>query len=163
MNMNNNKKFKRVLLASILLIPIMSLTTFADQIIIPAGTNKSVKGPEEYFTGDAQIDMLYNPTKETPVSAGYVTFEPGARTNWHIHQKGQQLIVTSGVGLTQEWGGKIQEIRSGDVVICPPNVKHWHGAAPETAMTHLAVTSYDEKGNGVEWMEKVTDKQYSEK
>lgn len=159
MNMN----LRKILLTSIVLVPIMTFTTFANQKIIPAGANKSVKGTKEYFTGDARIDMVYNSTKETPVSAGYVTFEPGARTDWHIHPKGQQLIVISGVGLTQEWGGKIQEIKSGDVMICPPNVKHWHGAAPDIAMTHLAITGYDEDGNGVEWMEKVTEEQYSEK
>ena len=93
---------------------------------------------------------------------GSVTFEPGARSNWHIHPVGQALIVTSGVGLTQEWGKPIREIRAGDVVVCPAGVKHWHGASPNSAMTHIAVTE-DKDGSCVQWLEKVTDEQYGGK
>ena len=88
------------------------------------------------------------------------TFEPGARTNWHTHPLGQTLLVTFGVGLTQEWGGPVQIIRQGDVVLCPPNVKHWHGAAPDTTMTHLAIGERLD-GKSVTWMEQVSDEQYN--
>ncbi|WP_244110070.1 (R)-mandelonitrile lyase [Burkholderia ambifaria] len=93
-------------------------------------------------------------------SGGLVTFEPGARSAWHTHPKGQYFVVVSGVGYTQEWGEPIRELRPGDVVWCPPGVKHWHGAAPANAMTHLAVTGTVD-GKNVEWMEKVTDEQYN--
>ena len=89
-----------------------------------------------------------------------VTFEPGARSAWHTHPAGQRLVVISGVGLTQEWGKPVQVIRPGDVVWCPPGVKHWHGAASATAMTHLAVTGTVD-GKNVKWMEKVSDEQYN--
>jgi quercetin dioxygenase-like cupin family protein len=93
------------------------------------------------------------------VSGAYVTFEPGARTAWHVHPAGQRLVVISGVGRTQEWGKAVQEIHPGDVVVCPPGVKHWHGAAPTIALTHLAVTGVVD-GKSVEWMEKVAEGQY---
>ena len=160
--MKNRKKsfqFKKIPIFIFIFIITTSVITFSEQIFIPVGTNKSVKGGSN-FTGTARIDMLYGATKERPVSAGYVTFEPGARTDWHTHNKGQQLIVTSGIGFTQEWGGKLQVIKPGDVIICPPNVKHWHGASPDTAMTHLAITNYDENGEAVRWLEKVTNNQY---
>jgi quercetin dioxygenase-like cupin family protein len=118
-----------------------------------------VPGPSDFFTGQARIDPVWPAGAEINASGGLVTFEPGARSAWHTHPKGQHLMVVSGVGLTQEWGGPIQEIRAGDVVWCPPGVKHWHGAAPRTAMTHLAITG-SENGKNVEWMEKVSDEQY---
>ncbi|MFT0182712.1 cupin domain-containing protein [Pseudomonas benzopyrenica] len=89
-----------------------------------------------------------------------VTFEPGARSAWHTHPLGQRLVVMSGVGLTQQWGQPIQELRPGDVVWCPPGIKHWHGAAPTTAMTHLAVTG-TQAGHNVDWLEQVSDEQYA--
>ncbi|WP_423236668.1 (R)-mandelonitrile lyase [Burkholderia multivorans] len=95
-------------------------------------------------------------------SGGLVTFEPGARSAWHTHPYGQYLMVTSGVGLIQEWGKPIREIHPGDVVWCPPDVKHWHGASPATAMTHLAVTGTVD-GKNAEWLEKVTDDQYNDR
>ena len=88
-----------------------------------------------------------------------VTFEPGARSHWHTHPVGQALIVTSGIGLTQEWGKPIQEVRPGDVIICPVGVKHWHGAAPSSSMTHISIAE-DKDGYGVDWLEEVTDDQY---
>jgi quercetin dioxygenase-like cupin family protein len=94
-----------------------------------------------------------------PFSGAYVTFEPGARSAWHTHPAGQHLIVTSGVGWTQEWGGPVTETRTGDVVWCPPGVKHWHGAKPTTAMTHVALTG-TAGGKNVDWLEKVSDEQY---
>lgn len=130
------------------------------QQITRAGTQASVAGPAENFTGHVRVDPLFPNTNDIQVSGAYVTFEPGARSAWHTHPAGQRLVVVSGVGLTQEWGKPVQEIRPGDVVVCPPGVKHWHGAAPTTAMTHLAVSGVLD-GKTVEWMEKVADDQYN--
>lgn len=130
------------------------------QTIIHNGSQPSVKGPAEFFTGTVRIDYLFPAKAPTQASGAYVTFEPGARSAWHVHPVGQKLIVTAGRGLTQQWGGPVQEIHAGDVVICPAKVKHWHGASPTTAMTHIAITE-EQNGKNVEWMEKVTDAQYS--
>jgi quercetin dioxygenase-like cupin family protein len=132
------------------------------QTIARAGSQPSVKGPAEYFTGNVRIDPLFAAKDAAPYSGGYVTFEPGARSFWHIHPTGQHLLVTAGVGRTGEWGGRVEEIRAGDVIWCPPKVKHWHGASPTTAMTHIAITG-SQGGKNVEWMEKVTDEQYNAK
>jgi 4-carboxymuconolactone decarboxylase len=129
------------------------------QTITPAGSQPSAKGPAEYFTGNARVEPLFSPKDSAPYSGAYVTFEPGARSNWHTHPTGQHLIVTHGVGRTQEWGGPIVEVRAGDHIWCPPGVKHWHGASPTTAMTHIALTGTRD-GKNVEWMERVTDEQY---
>ena len=125
-----------------------------------AGTQPSAAGPADYFTGRVRVDPVWPADNDINASGGMVTFEPGARSAWHTHPKGQRLVVMSGVGLTQEWGKPVQEIRPGDVVWCPPGVKHWHGAAPTTAMSHLAVTGTVD-GKNVKWMEKVTDEQYN--
>ncbi|MBT2324722.1 cupin domain-containing protein [Variovorax paradoxus] len=130
------------------------------QQITRAGDQPSAAGPAEFFTGRARIDPVWPADKNINASGGLVTFEPGARSAWHTHPAGQRLVVTSGVGLTQEWGKPVQVIRPGDVVWCPPGVKHWHGAALGTAMTHLAVTGTVD-GKNVTWMEKVTDEQYN--
>ncbi len=132
------------------------------QIVIPGGSRPSSAAPKQNFTGNVRVDPAFDAQAPQRVYGAYVTFEPGARTNWHTHPLGQTLIVTFGVGLTQEWGGPIQVIRQGDVVLCPPNVKHWHGAASDTAMTHLAIGERLD-GNSVTWMEKVTDEQYNAK
>jgi quercetin dioxygenase-like cupin family protein len=129
------------------------------QTISRSGSQPSAKGPAEYFTGSVRVDPLFAANDSTHVTGGYVTFEPGARSAWHTHPAGQHLIVTAGSGWTQEWGGPVAEIRAGDVVWCPPGVKHWHGASPATAMTHIALTG-TRNGKNVEWMEKVTDEQY---
>ena len=110
------------------------------QHISRAGSQASMAGPAEYFTGPVRVDPLYPATDEINASAAYVSFEAGARSAWHTHPAGQRLVVTSGIGRVQEWGKPIQEIRPGDVIVCPPGVKHWHGAAPTSPMTHLAVT-----------------------
>lgn len=133
----------------------------AAQTIVRAGAKASSVGPEQFFTGRIRLDPVYDATDSINASGAYVTFEPGARSAWHTHPKGQHLIVTQGVGLTGEWGKPVQEIKPGDVVWCPPGVKHWHGAAPNTAMTHLTVTGHDEKNLNVTWMEKVSDEQYN--
>ncbi len=133
----------------------------AAQTIVRAGEKASSVGPEQFFTGRIRLDPVYGATDSINASGAYVTFEPGARSAWHTHPKGQHLIVTQGVGRTGEWGKPVQEIKPGDVVWCPPGVKHWHGAAPNTAMTHLTVTGHDEKNQNVTWMEKVSDEQYN--
>lgn len=130
------------------------------QEIIPAGTQASAVGPAEYFTGRVRVDPVWAADRNINTSGAWVTFEPGARSAWHTHPAGQRLVVLSGVGLTQEWGKQVQIIRPGDVVACPPGVKHWHGAGPTTAMTHLAVTGTAD-GKNVTWMEKVSDEQYN--
>jgi quercetin dioxygenase-like cupin family protein len=132
------------------------------QTISRAGTRASIKGPTELFTGDARIDPLFPSNETAHYSGAYVTFEPGARSAWHIHPAGQHILVTSGVGRLQEWGGPVEEIKPGDVIWCPPGVKHWHGASHNTAMTHIVITGYL-NGRNVEWKEKVTDAQYSGK
>ena len=123
------------------------------------GTQASAKGPDDWFTGTVRIDSMFDRSDPARVSGAIVTFEPGARTAWHTHPLGQTLIVTSGCGWAQRAGGPVEEIRPGDVVWFPPGEKHWHGASPTTAMTHIAI---QEKLNGspVDWMEKVTDEQY---
>ncbi|VVQ38378.1 hypothetical protein PS943_05821 [Pseudomonas fluorescens] len=128
----------------------------AAQQIRRAGTQASAAGPADYFSGRVRVDPLFPATGEINASGAYVTFEPGACSAWHTHPAGQRLVVIAGVGLTQEWGKPVQEIRPGDVIVCPPGVKHWHGAAPTSAMTHLAVTGVVE-GKSVQWLEKVTD------
>jgi len=130
------------------------------QEVVRAGSQPSAAGPETFFTGRVRVDPIWNANSDINASGAHVTFEPGARSAWHTHPKGQRLVVVSGVGRTQEWGKAIQEIRPGDSVWCPPGVKHWHGAAPTTAMTHLTVTGTVD-GKNVEWMEKVSDDQYT--
>jgi quercetin dioxygenase-like cupin family protein len=123
------------------------------------GSQPSQKGPEEYFTGSVRIDSAFQGNTPARVGGAIVTFEPGARTAWHTHPLGQTLIVTSGCGWVQSEGGPKVEIRPGDVVWCPPNEKHWHGATPTTAMTHIAIVEKLD-GKTVEWMEKVSDEEY---
>jgi quercetin dioxygenase-like cupin family protein len=129
------------------------------QHVTHSGSRPSQKGSAEWFTGSVRIDPLFDANAPGRASGGAVTFEPGARSNWHTHPLGQTLIVTAGRGWTQCWGGSIEEILPGDVITCPPGVKHWHGATPTTGMTHIAIQEVLD-GNAVEWMEKVTDDQY---
>ena len=103
------------------------------------GSVPSRKGSIENFTGDVRINPLFEASDPSRVSGASVSFEPGAHTAWHTHPLGQTLIVTAGLGWTQCWGGPVEEIRPGDVIRCPPGVKHWHGATPTTAMTHIAI------------------------
>ncbi|WP_113267560.1 (R)-mandelonitrile lyase [Agrobacterium cavarae] len=128
--------------------------------ITRAGTKPSGKGPADYFTGTVRIDPLFNPHDTERVQGAQVTFEPGARTAWHTHPLGQTLIVTSGSGLVQREGGPIEKIAPGDVVWFSPGEKHWHGASPQTAMTHIAIQEVKD-GKAVDWMEHVTDAQYT--
>jgi quercetin dioxygenase-like cupin family protein len=125
------------------------------------GSQPSGKGPEDWFTGTVRVDPLFQATAPARGSGASVTFEPGARTAWHTHPLGQTLIVTAGCGRVQREGNPIDEIHPGDVVQFAPNEKHWHGAAPTTAMTHIAIQeSLD--GQAVNWMEKVSDEQYGQ-
>jgi len=125
-----------------------------------AGSQASGKGPADWFTGMVRIDSLFQAAAPARAMGAAVTFEPGARTAWHTHPLGQTLIVTAGSGLAQRWDGPIEQIRPGDVVWFPPGEKHWHGATPTTAMTHIAIQEALD-GKAVDWMEKVTDKQYT--
>lgn len=127
--------------------------------IIRSGSQPSAKGSAEWFTGTVRIDPLFQAPEPAFVQCASVTFEPGARTAWHTHPLGQTLVVTAGCGRVQRWEQRIEEIRPGDVVWIPPGEKHWHGASPTTAMTHIAI---QEKLDGkmVDWMEQVTEEQY---
>jgi 4-carboxymuconolactone decarboxylase len=127
--------------------------------ITRSGSQPSSRAPAEHFTGSVRIDRLFQANDPARAAGAYVTFEPGARTAWHTHPLGQILIVTAGSGRVQRWGGPIEEIRPGDVVQIPPGVKHWHGAAPDTAMTHIAITEHLD-GKSVDWLEKVSDAEY---
>jgi quercetin dioxygenase-like cupin family protein len=124
-----------------------------------SGSKPSGKGPAEYFTGAVRIDPLFHPPAPTRAVGASVTFEPGARTAWHTHPLGQTLIVLAGHGWAQRWGGPVEEIRPGDVVWFPPGEKHWHGATPTTAMTHIAIQEQLD-GRTVDWLEQVSDQQY---
>jgi quercetin dioxygenase-like cupin family protein len=123
------------------------------------GSLASMRGPSDWFTGTVRIDPLFQPNEARRAGAATVTFEPGARTAWHTHPLGQTLIVVSGCGRVQREGGPIEEIRPGDVIWFAPGEKHWHGAAPTTAMTHIA-TQEQLNGKVVDWLEHVSDEQY---
>lgn len=123
------------------------------------GSQPSSKGPADWFTGTVRIDPLFQAKAPARATGASVTFEPGARTAWHTHPLGQILIVTSGCGLVQSWEGSVKKIRPGDVISCPPDEKHWHGATPTTAVTHMAIQEHL-NDKVVEWMEHVSDEQY---
>lgn len=127
--------------------------------ITRVGSQPSTKGPANYFTGSVRVDPLFSPNEVTRAAGANVTFEPGARTAWHSHPLGQTLIVTAGCGLIQLWGSSIEEIHPGDVIWIAPNEKHWHGATPTTAMTHISIVE-QLAGQVPDWQEKVTDEQY---
>jgi quercetin dioxygenase-like cupin family protein len=127
--------------------------------ITRGGSQASNKGPADWFTGTVRIDPLFQAKAPARAAGASVTFEPGARTAWHTHPLGQTLIVTAGCGWVQQEGGPVEEVRPGDVVWFPPRVKHWHGASPSTAMTHIAIQEGLD-GKVVDWLEKVSDEQY---
>ncbi len=124
-----------------------------------AGSQPSARGPAEWFTGVVRLDPLFEAPEPARLQTVCVTFEPGARTAWHTHPLGQMLFVTAGCGWVQRWGGAVEEIRPGDVVWFAPGEKHWHGATPATAMTHIAIQERLD-GRAVDWLEHVTDEQY---
>ena len=127
-----------------------------------SGSQTASKGPTDWFTGNVRIDPLFEAPHPARVRGASVTFDPGARTAWHTHPLGQTLFVTAGCGRAQRQGGPIEELRPGDIVWFEPNEKHWHGAAPTTAMTHIAIHEALD-GKTVDWMEHVTDEQYRRK
>ena len=118
------------------------------------------RGPSDWFTGAVYVDAVAAPVGASQVSASMVHFTPGARTAWHTHPNGQTIFVLEGVGLTQRRGGPIEVIRPGDRVFFEPGEEHWHGAAPDRFMTHLAMVHVDDQGNGATWGEHVTDSEY---
>src|SRR5215212_4558913 len=128
-------------------------------VITRGGTRPFRPAPPQNFTGTAQVEMLFDAVEPSHASAGSVTFEPGARTAWHTHPRGQILIVTAGVGRVQRWGDTVEEIHAGDVVRIPAGQKHWHGASAQASMTHIAISEHRD-GTVVQWMEQVTDEQY---
>lgn len=130
--------------------------------LIKKGEGQKFKGSEEYFTGDVEVESITSPNSSSHFGIAYVTFQAGARSAWHTHPAGQHLIVVEGIGLTKEEGKPIQEFRAGDVLYCPPNVKHWHGASTNSYMKHIAITGVS-NGSGVVWMEKVTDEEYNKR
>jgi quercetin dioxygenase-like cupin family protein len=127
--------------------------------IVRSGSQPSAKGSADYFTGSVRIDAPFKTEAPARASGATVTFEPGARTAWHTHPLGQTLLVISGCGRVQREGGPVEDIRAGDIVWFPPGEKHWHGASPATAMSHIAIAEALD-GKVVDWMEKVTDEQY---
>ncbi|MBN9551980.1 MAG: cupin domain-containing protein [Alphaproteobacteria bacterium] len=127
--------------------------------ILRAGTRPSGQGPADWFTGTVRIDPLFNPFDAARVQGAQVTFEPGARTAWHTHPLGQTLIVVSGLGRVRREDGPVEEIRPGDIVWFAPGEKHWHGASPKTAMTHIALQEVKD-GKVVDWLEHVSDADY---
>lgn len=128
--------------------------------ITRSGAHSSIAGRAEWFTGTVRVEPLFDREPPARAAAATVTFEPGARTAWHTHPLGQTLIITSGVGLVQRWGDPMEEVRSRDVVWFPPGEKHWHGASPATAMTHIAVQEKLD-GKAVDWLEHVSADQYA--
>ena len=131
-------------------------------VISPNGSRPNVSGSPSNFTGSVVVEPLYGANEYIRATGGLVTFAPGARSAWHTHPAGQILIVTDGVGWVQEQGGAKREIKPGDVIWCPPGVKHWHGATATTSVRHIAITGMQD-GKNVEWMEHVTDEQYGTK
>ncbi|WP_186371663.1 cupin domain-containing protein [Yersinia alsatica] len=153
----------KLLAASTVILSMLSPAACADveekMKITQSGSQPSRPGPENYFTGQVRIDAPFQATAPARVGGATVTFEPGARTAWHTHPLGQTLIITQGRGWIQEWGKEIKEMNQGDIVWIPEGVKHWHGATPDTAMTHIAIAE-SLNGSPVEWLEKVSDEQY---
>jgi 4-carboxymuconolactone decarboxylase len=146
----------KLLVSLIPAFALASVATAQDIIIARTGSQSPQTGPAEYFTGTVRVERLFDAAAPARASGGLVTFEAGARSAWHTHPLGQILIVTAGIGRVQHWGGPIQEIRKGDTVRIPPNVKHWHGASPASSMSHIAISEQLD-GKAVEWMEKVSD------
>lgn len=132
------------------------------QTIKKASQQQVIEGPDKIFTGTVAIKPLTDVTESMNASSAYVSFNASARSFWHTHPKGQYLVVTEGEGVVQEWGKPAEKIAVGDVIYCPPGVKHWHGASNHSAMTHLSIAGSDENGKNVDWLEPVSDEQYLE-
>ena len=151
---------KRVLLAAALLGGAGPALASGEVVVTRAGSQPSSAGAPENFTGSVRVDDRFQGTEPSCIGGGTVTFAPGARTAWHTHPLGQTLIVTAGIGLVQHWDGPVRQIRPGDGVWIPPGVKHWYGATPTNGMSHIAFSEALD-GKTVDWMEHVTDEQYS--
>lgn len=152
---------KRLIATTLSLGLLSAAPAMAESMVIsPNGSQPSIKGPDRNFTGSVVVGPLYPANDHTSSTGGLVTFEPGARSAWHTHPAGQVLIVTNGIGWVQEEGDAKQEIKPGDVIWTPPGVKHWHGATATNGMSHIAISNMAD-GKNVDWMEKVTDEQYS--
>jgi quercetin dioxygenase-like cupin family protein len=159
-NRRNRVAVPAILLLSVAMTGIAAARTGSPRITItPSAEQSVITGSPQRFTGSVRVQSLFDPIDPNRTSGGAVAFQPGARSAWHTHPLGQILIVTDGVGWIQEWRGPIQVIRKGDVVWIPPGVKHWHGATPTTAMTHIAVQE-SLNGVAVNWLEQVTNQQY---
>lgn len=130
-----------------------------EQAVYRQGSQQSFRGPADWFTGDVQVNLLFPANETAHYSGAYVTFQPGARTAWHLHPAGQHMIVTSGIALTGTRDGTIIRFKAGDTVWCPPGIDHWHGATPDAPMTHLVITGTKD-GQNVVWKEQVTAEQY---
>jgi len=155
------KRTKQMKTLTVLMTFALTAIASAQEIIVTrANSEPAQSAPAENFTGTVRVERLFSADEPARASGGLVHFEAGARTNWHTHPLGQTLFVTVGVGRVQHWGGPIQEIRKGDIVRIPPNVKHWHGASPEAAMSHIAIAERLD-GKTVEWMEKVGDADFN--
>lgn len=156
-------KHRNEIFAATLALGAMASPPAAEEVagvsVLRPGSQPSAMGGPEHFTGNVRVDSRFKGTEPATIGGGIVSFEPGARTNWHTHPLGQTLFVTSGVGLVQHWGGEVQEIRPGDVVWIPPGIKHWHGAAPAIGMSHLAFSEAKD-GVSVDWLDEVGDEQY---
>ncbi|MBP2198817.1 quercetin dioxygenase-like cupin family protein [Pantoea cypripedii] len=143
---------------------LFSLSALANEMsamtISKSGSRDFIQGPQENFTGRVWVDPLFRPAAPQRTSASVVTFEPGARSAWHTHPLGQTLVVTAGTGWVQEWGKEKKTIHAGDVVSCPPGVRHWHGATSTTSVSHIAIQETSNEGTNVNWLEKVGDEQY---
>jgi quercetin dioxygenase-like cupin family protein len=137
-------------------------STVPSQTIKKADQQQIIAGSDQIMTGTVAIKPLTDVTEGINAPSAYVSFNTNARSFWHTHPKGQYLIVTEGEGLVQEWGKPAEKIAVGDVIYCPPNIKHWHGASDHSAMTHLVLTGTDENGHNVDWLESVSEKQYKE-
>ena len=148
--------------ASVTVIAVLAAASAdAQTLVISRSGSRPVRpAPAQNFTGSVQVEMLFEAVDPSHASGGSVTFEPGARTAWHSHPRGQILIITAGTGRVQRWGDPIEEVRAGDVVRIPAGQKHWHGASPHASMTHLAISEHRD-GSVVQWMEQVSDEQYN--
>ena len=146
----------------LLLLVCFSLASAEQLVLTPLESRPTVRGNAENFSGSVLVDFLFRPGEQTRASGAVVTFEPGARTNWHSHPNGQTMIVTSGMGWIQAWGEERLTVKPGDVVWSPPNVKHWHGATSTHCLSHLVVQE-SQDGSPVKWMEPVSDQQYTER
>jgi quercetin dioxygenase-like cupin family protein len=156
---NMKIRWKIVVLAMLSLVGSAHGHAGDEQKIVRAEEQSSFTGSPDFFTGAARVETAFAATGGIPAVGGFVAFAPGARSNWHYHPAGQQIIVISGVGRTGTRDGKVEAFRAGDVVTCPPGVQHWHGASPTVAMTHLTITGQAGEKN-TEWLEPVTDQQY---